>query len=96
MGGRNQELSLSFAIEIQGIDDILLFSFATDGRDGPTDSAGTFSDGSTVKRALELNMDPLFYLLNNDSYHFFEKLNDLIKIGPTHTNVNDICVVLIK
>ncbi|MCX7845411.1 MAG: glycerate kinase [Dictyoglomaceae bacterium] len=96
LGGRNQELALSFAIEVQGIDNILLASFATDGRDGPTDSAGAFSHGYTCKRALELNMDPLSYLLNNDSYHFFEKLNDLIKTGPTHTNVNDICVVLIK
>lgn len=96
LGGRNQELTLSFAIESQGINNVLLISFATDGRDGPTDSAGAYSDGDTVKRALELNMDPLSYLLNNDSYHFFEKLNDLIKTGPTHTNVNDICVVLIK
>lgn len=96
LGGRNQELALSFAIEVQGIDDILLFSFATDGRDGPTDSAGAFSHGSTVERALKLNMDPQTYLLNNDSYHFFEKLGDLIKTGPTHTNVNDISVVLIK
>ncbi|PMQ01096.1 MAG: glycerate kinase [Dictyoglomus sp. NZ13-RE01] len=96
LGGRNQELVLSFAIEIQGIDGLLLASFATDGRDGPTDSAGAFADGNTVKRAENFGMDPISYLLNNDSYHFFEKLNDLIKIGPTHTNVNDIVIALIK
>ena len=96
LGGRNQELALSFAIEIQGIDNVLLTSFATDGRDGPTDSAGAFADGNTVRKAESLGMDPVSYLLNNDSYHFFEKLNDLIKTGPTHTNVNDVVIVLMK
>lgn len=96
LGGRNQELALSFAIEVQGIDNILLISFATDGRDGPTDSAGAFADGHTIKRAELLKLDPIDYLLNNDSYHFFEKLGDLIKTGPTHTNVNDLTIVLIK
>jgi len=96
LGGRNQELALSFAIEIQGIDGVVLVSFATDGRDGPTDSAGAFADGNTVERAEELGMDPVSYLLNNDSYHFFEKINSLIKTGPTHTNVNDMVVVLVE
>lgn len=96
LGGRNQELALSFAIEIQGIDGVVLVSFATDGRDGPTDSAGAFADGNTVERAEELGMDPVSYLLNNDSYHFFKKINSLIKTGPTHTNVNDMVVVLIE
>jgi glycerate-2-kinase len=96
LGGRNQELALSFAIEIAGMEGVFLTAFATDGRDGPCDSAGAFADGTTVKRAQELGMDPISFLLNNDSYHFFEKLNDLIKTGPTHTNVNDIIIVLIK
>ncbi|MGB3701891.1 MAG: MOFRL family protein [Anaerolineales bacterium] len=29
-------------------------------------------------------------MANNDSYNFFSPLGDLLKIGPTQTNVNDL------
>ena len=31
----------------------------------------------------------------NDSYHFFDALGDLIRTGPTGTNVNDLLFVLV-
>lgn len=96
IGGRNQELALSSAINIAGLDNILIFSLGSDGTDGPTDAAGGFVTGSTVgaMRAIGENIEE--YLDNNDSYHFLEKSRGLIVTGPTGTNINDVSVVLIK
>ena len=30
-----------------------------------------------------------------DSYHFFDRLGDLVKTGPTNTNVMDVRLVLV-
>lgn len=96
LGGRNQEFVLAAAMDIDGFDNLVVLSAGTDGSDGPTDAAGAIADGETISRAKQLNLSPLKYLQNNDSYHFFEKLNDLVKTGPTNTNVMDIRIVLIK
>jgi hydroxypyruvate reductase len=66
---------------------------ATDGGDGPTDAAGAVVTGETLKRAQEAGMHPTDYLKRNDAYHFFETLGDLLKPGPTRTNVNDIAFI---
>jgi glycerate-2-kinase len=68
---------------------------STDGVDGPTDAAGAIVDGKTLERAAKLGLNPEKYLAENDSYHFFSKLGDLIVTGPTGTNVNDISVIII-
>lgn len=95
MGGRNQEMALSAALRLEGMKDLLFLSLGTDGSDGPTDAAGAVADGGTTARAQELGMKALDYLQENDSYHFFERLGDLIKTGPTNTNVNDFQVILV-
>lgn len=92
-GGRNQELALSSVIDLAGIPDILLVTLATDGGDGPTDAAGAVVSGETMGRARELGLNPLDYLARNDAYHFFDPLGDLIRCGPTHTNVNDLIFI---
>jgi hydroxypyruvate reductase len=89
LGGRNQELALSAAISLHGVADVVLASIGTDGNDGPTDAAGAFVDGTTLERAAALGMDPQKFLADNDSYHFFDRLGDLVRTGPTNTNVND-------
>ncbi|MFB0546163.1 MAG: glycerate kinase [Anaerolineae bacterium] len=89
-GGRNQELALAAALALDGWDDVMVVGLATDGTDGPTDAAGAFATGSTVARARELGLSAEEYLANNDSYHFFQALDDLIMTGPTNTNVNDL------
>jgi hydroxypyruvate reductase len=96
LGGRNQEFVLAGALEIAGMDDVVIFSGGTDGTDGPTDAAGAFADGFTILRAEQLGMRPQEYLQTNDSYHFFEMLDDLIKTGPTNTNVMDVRLLLVK
>jgi glycerate 2-kinase len=95
LGGRNQEFVLAAAMDLDGGRGVLVLSAGTDGTDGPTDAAGAIADGVTVQRALELKLKPLDFLLNNDAYHFFETLGDLIKTGPTNTNVMDLRILLI-
>jgi glycerate 2-kinase len=95
-GGRNQEFALAAAIDIAGLRDAVIFSGGTDGTDGPTDAAGAIADGTTLARAQNLGLDAATFLRNNDSYHFFEATGDLIKTGPTGTNVADIQLILLK
>lgn len=91
LGGRNQEFTLAAAIDIAGLRDALVFSAGTDGSDGPTDAAGAVADGATLERnpAARESLD------RNDSYGYFDSLGDLIKTGPTHTNVMDIHLMLL-
>jgi len=94
-GGRNQELALAAALALEGWDDVLIVALATDGTDGPTDSAGALAFGSTVARARALGLDPEDFLRRNDSYPFFRTLGDGLFLGPTKTNVNDLILVLV-
>jgi hydroxypyruvate reductase len=95
LGGRNQEFALAAAMSLKGSEGVVILSGATDGTDGPTDAAGAIVDGTTVSRAEMRGMDPQYYLENNDSYHFFEALGDLLITGPTYTNVMDLRLVLV-
>ncbi|MBN2503249.1 MAG: glycerate kinase, partial [Anaerolineales bacterium] len=63
---------------------------ATDGGDGPTNAAGAVVTGKTLVRAQQAGLDVNAYLANNDAYAFFDALGDLLKPGPTQTNVNDL------
>ncbi|MER3400633.1 MAG: glycerate kinase [Thermoflexus sp.] len=94
-GGRNQELALAAAIALEGWPNVLVAAIGTDGIDGPTDAAGAFADGETVHRAYLLGLDAVAHLEANDAYAFFDTLGDLIRTGPTGTNVNDIGILLV-
>lgn len=93
-GGRNQELALAAALQMEGLHNVVLVALGTDGTDGPTDAAGAVATGETVARARSRGLDPLAHLENNDSYPFFAALDDLIQTGPTGTNVNDLLLLL--
>jgi glycerate 2-kinase len=92
-GGRNQELTLSAAFAVRDVPDVLLASVGTDGSDGPTDAAGAWVDGTTLARATAAGLDAAQHLAENNSYALFDALGDLIKTGPTNTNVNDIMLL---
>lgn len=94
-GGRCQEMALSFGIEVEGLENVLLLAAGTDGNDGTTDSAGAFADGQTVERGRNLQFEARMQLNNNNSYRFFKETGDLIVTGPTGTNVMDIYVILV-
>jgi hydroxypyruvate reductase len=89
-GGRNQELALAAVNELKDMENVMLVSLATDGEDGPTDAAGAVVTGETARRAGTLGLDVSDYLSRNDAYSFFDKLGDLIRTGPSGTNVNDL------
>ncbi len=99
-GGRNQEFALAYAIAISGLQGISLLSAGTDGSDGPNDAAGALVDGDTVASVPHLNAQR--YLADNDSYRYFQKLDELsgglshFKPGPTGTNVMDMQIVLLQ
>ena len=94
-GGRNQEFALASALVIDGMENIVVLAGGTDGNDGPTDAAGAMTDGNTLARARAEGLDPLDFLRRNDSYHFFQPLEDLVITGPTRTNVMDVYMVLV-
>jgi hydroxypyruvate reductase len=96
-GGRNQEFAYAMATSIGRLGpSVAAASIGTDGIDGPTDAAGAVVDESTFARALAAGIDdPDGYLGNNNTYEFFDRLNDLIRTGPTSTNVGDLQVVLV-
>lgn len=96
MGGRNQELALSAARAIGGMENVCIFSVGSDGTDGPTDAAGGIVDGGTKAVLERQGISIAAALDDNDSYNALRLCDGLIKTGPTGTNVNDICGVLIK
>jgi hydroxypyruvate reductase len=91
LGGRNQEFVLAAALEIAGLRHVVVLSAGTDGSDGPTDAAGAIADGDTLRR----NPEARRYLDRNDSYRYFQPLNDLVITGPTNTNVMDVRIILV-
>ena len=96
VGGRNQEFALSVIETIGAVGRAAVFASAgTDGTDGPTGAAGAIVDSSTLERAQRIGVDWRTSLDENDAYHFFKPLGDLIIWGPTGTNVGDVHVVLI-
>lgn len=95
-GGRNQELCLSAAIGIEGLNDTVIFSVGSDGTDGPTDAAGGIVDGETAIKIRDTNIQPEVYLDNNDSYNALKASEDLVITGSTGTNVNDLTILLCR
>jgi glycerate 2-kinase len=97
-GGRNQELALAAAVPLaEAGRECVLVSAGTDGVDGPTDAAGALVDSTTAARARRDEVGEVGpYLANNDAWHFFDRLGDLVRTGPTHTNVGDVQVLVLS
>ena len=95
-GGRNQELALAAAINIDGMDNVVIASIGSDGTDGPTDAAGGIVNGDTINNAITMGLNPWHYLNNNDSYNFLKQVEALVFTGPTNTNVMDIQLILVN
>lgn len=92
-GGRNQEIALAAAEVLSG-HNMAIVSVGSDGTDGPTDAAGGVCDGKTAQNLNAKGIRIPDVLQNNDAYHALEKVNGLIKSGPTGTNVNDVTIIL--
>lgn len=94
-GGRNTELALAAVTELVDFPGVMLVTLATDGEDGPTDAAGAVVTGESYRRGVGMNLQPEDFLTRNDSYSFFAALDDLLKPGPTGTNVNDLVFLFV-
>jgi len=95
LGGRNQEFVLAAAIDIDGLDRVVVLSAGTDGTDGPTDAAGALADGNTVSEGRGKGLDAEQFLRENDSYNYFRRIESLLITGPTYTNVMDLRLILV-
>ncbi len=95
-GGRNQELALAAALALQNLPGVTIVALATDGTDGPTDSAGGMADSGTVARGAAAGLNAADYLRRHDAYPFLQATSDLLVTGPTQTNVNDLIFVFVE
>ncbi|HUV13333.1 MAG TPA: glycerate kinase [Acidobacteriota bacterium] len=95
LGGRNQEFVLASAIDIDGLDRVVVLSAGTDGTDGPTDAAGALADGNTVSEGKGKGLDAEQFLRENNSYNYFRQIDSLLITGPTYTNVMDLRLILL-
>ena len=94
-GGRNSEFVLASARKIAGREGITILSGGTDGIDGSSSAAGAICDGATLARGEALGLDAHDFLQRNDSYTYFQALDDLLVTGPTGTNVMDLRIMLL-
>ena len=94
-GGRNTEFLLALAIALGGRQNMWAVAGDTDGIDGSDDAAGAIVTPDTLARAQAAGLDPRAVLAGHDSYTLFDRIGDLIRTGPTLTNVNDIRAILV-
>ena len=96
LGGRNQELALAACEGIAGVPGTAVFSFGSDGTDGPTDAAGGYTDYESLSALMAAGLNLHEVLADNDAYHALNRIGGLIMTGPTGTNVNDVAVALLR
>lgn len=94
-GGRNTECLLGLAIALGGDAGIWAVAGDTDGIDGTEDAAGAIVSPDTLARAQAAGLNPRSVLAAHDSYSLFDTIGDLLRTGPTLTNVNDIRAILV-
>jgi hydroxypyruvate reductase len=94
-GGRNTEFLLALAIALGGLENVWALAGDTDGIDGTEDAAGAIVAPDTLARAQQAGLQPRAVLAGHDSYSLFDTIGDLVRTGPTLTNVNDIRAILI-
>jgi glycerate 2-kinase len=94
--GRNQEFALAAMPALAALGPAALASLGSDGVDGPTDAAGAIV---TSDMALALgpaaDVDVQAALANNDSYPVLDRLEALVRSGPSGTNVGDVQILLL-
>lgn len=94
-GGRNTEFLLALGVALDGTRGIWGMAGDTDGVDGMDEVAGAILTPDTLARVRAKGLDPRAMLAGHDSHSLFDAVGDLIRTGPTLTNVNDIRAILI-
>ncbi len=94
-GGRNTEFLLGFALAMEGLPNVWAIAGDSDGIDGTEDAAGAIVTPDTLARGAAAGLNAREYLAAHDSYGYFDAIGDLVRTGPTLTNVNDLRMVLV-
>ena len=97
VGGRNTEFALAAGLELMnapGGDRWVIASIASDGQDGSVEAAGAVTSAASIREAHRTGLDPDDALARNDSGGYFDGTGELIRTGPTGTNVNDVMIGL--
>ena len=95
-GGRNSEFGLALALALEGAAGVWAIACDTDGIDGAGEDAGVLVFPETLSRAAAVGLDAKAHLADNDSGGFFDRLGDLVRTGPTLTNVNDFRAIVVE
>lgn len=94
IGGRCENLSIE-SLSIIGPNDILS-SFASDGIDNLSKSAGAIADQITLEKANKNNLSIEKNINDNTTDEFFSQTKDQIITGETGSNVSDLMILLRK
>lgn len=94
LGGRCQEAAMRVAHTIRGTPDWVFAAFGTDGTDGPTDAAGAIVDGGSEQTAEQAGVGYQECLANSDSHRWVGAAGATLFTAPTHTNLNDLYVMV--
>jgi hydroxypyruvate reductase len=93
-GGRNTEYLASLAVALGGCPGVYALAADTDGIDGHGDHAGAFIVPETLRIGEALGLSLAVLLAQHDSYSYFDACSQMLKTGPTRTNVNDFRLIL--
>lgn len=95
-GGRNTEFLLALVSELAGDPRVWALAADTDGEDGANlGAAGAICGPDSLARAAAAGLDAAEALRCHDSGGFFGAIGDLVRTGPTLTNVNDFRAILV-
>jgi hydroxypyruvate reductase len=89
-GGRCQSLALSAAMALEGRGAGVVLAAGTDGTDGPGEDAGAAVDAGSLARGRAAGRDAQADLAAADAGAFLQASGDLVRTGPTGTNVMDL------
>jgi glycerate-2-kinase len=99
IGGRNQEMLLSFLNTIKDVEfkyNLLIIGANLDGIEGNSEAMGALIDNYVIKQMISKRIDLRVFLNNNNSNNFFKKVGTELITGPTGCNVNDLILILIS
>ncbi len=103
-GGRNQQLALTLLASLEqhphprlrDAKSVSIVCGGTDGEEARHQQRGAWVDQQVIARARNKGLVAKAYLERCDAYSFFEQSGGLLITGPTHTNVCDLRVAIIK
>tara|TARA_Y100000034_G_C6632263_1_gene276063 strand:- start:57 stop:557 length:501 start_codon:yes stop_codon:yes gene_type:complete len=94
-GGRNQQFVANLIDQIKGLRNCVAASIDSDGIDYLEQAGGAIADNNDLDKAESLGLNVQAHLNDNNTYELHKKLNNLLILKTTNTNVGDLQVYLI-